>query len=104
MKKKLLSRRGETIAEVLVAILLIMLASAAFAAMVSSASKVNAKAAAQDVKLYDALSAAEKKTASADATVSSSVTVEPSVGSNFTIGVTYYSDADGTLYAYGIGG
>ena len=96
MKKKLLSRRGETIAEVLVAVLLIMLASAAFAAMVSSASKVNAKAEAQDEKLYAALTAAETKSNGTDGTVS--------VTGAGDFSVSYYSDTDGTLYAYGIGG
>lgn len=95
MKKKLLSRCGETIAEVLVAVLLIMLASAAFAAMVSSASKVNAKAEAQDKKLYAALSDAETMQNGIDGTVN--VT-----GVSRGFSVTYYSDSDGNLYSYAL--
>ena len=96
MKKKLLSRRGETIAEVLVAVLLIMIASAAFAAMVSSASTVNATAEAQDEKLYTAFSAAELQADETGTAGTVTVTgVEP-------FDVYYYSDSDGNLYSYAL--
>lgn len=59
MKRKLKSRKGETLIETLAAILVISLGSAAFAGMVSVSAEFNSAALTRDTAYYEALSEAE---------------------------------------------
>ena len=98
---KLRSRKGETLTETLVAILLVGLASVVLASMISAASSMSAQALERDTALYEAVTAVETqpdeaKTGEADSKVQ--VTIESNPAENFP--VTYFSDEDGTLYSY----
>lgn len=102
--KKLCSRRGETLTETLVAVLVVGLSSAVLAAMIGAASRLNAVAIQKDETLYAAVIAAETGQDAAAETGKVQVTV----GSDtVTFGsVSYYTDKDeenqaiGTLYSY----
>lgn len=59
LKQKLSARRGETLTETLVAILVISLSAAVLAAMIGAASRMNRLAIQQDEANYAAISAAE---------------------------------------------
>lgn len=98
---KLASRRGETLTETLVAVLMVALASVLLASMLSSASRMNAAAMEKDEALYDAVTAAETGGGSGE-TGTVRVTLGGAALPDFN--VTYYSDAGGTLYAYGRSG
>lgn len=67
MKRKLKSRKGETLIETLAAILVISLGSAAFAGMVSVSAEFNSAALTRDNAYYDALSKAEPAPEGTDA-------------------------------------
>ena len=99
--RKLRSRKGETLTEKLVAILLVGLASVVLASMISAASRMGAQALEWDTALYEAVTAVETqpdeaKTGETDSKVQ--VTNGSNPAEDFT--VAYYSDADGTLYSY----
>lgn len=64
LKRKLSSRRGDTLVEVLVSILVAGLSVALLVGMVATGAKFNAMARAEDEALYQELSAAEGRTAS----------------------------------------
>ena len=98
---KLRSRKGETLTETLVAILLVGLASVVLASMIGAASRMGVQAKEQDEKLRDAVTAVETqpdeaKTEAANPNVQVTIGSEPA--ENFA--VTYFSDEDGTLYSY----
>ncbi|MCF2615672.1 type II secretion system protein [Oscillibacter valericigenes] len=98
---KLRSRKGETLTETLVAILLVGLASVVLASMISAASRMGAQALEWDTALYEAVTAVETqpdeaKTEAAYPKVQVTIGSEPA--ENFA--VTYFSDEDGTLYSY----
>lgn len=69
MFRKLKSQKGETLVETIAAILVVSLASAAFAAMIMSASKLNSKAAEIDQTYYAALETVEKNDGATHGTV-----------------------------------
>ena len=99
--RKLRSRKGETLTETLVAILLVGLASVVLASMISAASRMGAQALEWDTALYEAVTAVETqpdeaKTEAANPNVQVTIGREPA--ENFA--VTYFSDEDGTLYFY----
>lgn len=98
---KLRSRKGETLTETLVAILLVGLASVVLASMISAASRMGAQALEWDTALYEAVTAVETqpdeaKTEAANPNVQVTIGSEPA--ENFA--VTYFSDENGTLYSY----
>jgi len=94
---KLNSRRGETLTETLVGILIVGLSSVVLAAMVTAASNMNATAIAGDKALYAAVTAAEKGTQIG----SQEVTVEVTVGTSSTPFVSKLcGDENVPLYAY----
>lgn len=100
---KLRSRKGETLTETLIAVLIVGLASVVLASMVTAASRMSAQAEERDDKLYAAVTAAEAQPDSAKVEESdSSPTVQVTVGDNSTVNfsVTYFSDEDGTLSSY----
>ena len=59
MKRKLKSRRGETLVESLCAVLIASLSAALLAGMVTAASNMNISARENDAKLYSSISDAE---------------------------------------------
>ena len=98
---KLRSRKGETLTETLVALLIVGLSSVVLASMIGAASRMGVQAKEQDEKLRDAVTAVETqpdeaKTGETDSKVQ--VTIGSNPAEDFT--VAYYSDADGTLYSY----
>lgn len=97
---KLRSRKGETLTETLVAILLVGLASVVLASMISAASRMGAQALEWDTALYEAVTAVETQPdeAKTEAAKKVQVTIGSEPAEDFT--VAYYSDADGTLYSY----
>lgn len=78
--KKLASRRGETLTETLVGVLIVGLASVALASMVVASSNMNAAAIKADEALYKAVSRAEGRTPVEDGGTGEKVTVEVTVG------------------------
>ena len=64
--KKLKSRRGETLTETLVSVLIIAMAAALLATMVGVSTRLTARAGAEDEKFYRELSDAEAGAAAAD--------------------------------------
>lgn len=72
MLRKLQSKKGETLVETIAAILVLSLASAAFAALIMSATKINSTAAEIDKAYYQALETVEKNN---DATKQETITV-----------------------------
>lgn len=98
MRRKLRSRRGETLIESLVALLLVSIASVALIAMVTSASRMNKAANQLDSGLYAAVSAAEVRQDNEDkedGTVT--VTVD---GDSVTKDVTFYGSGDASIFSY----
>lgn len=59
MKRKLKSRRGETLVEALCSVLVAALSAALLAGMVTAASNMNSAARENDAKLYSSITAAE---------------------------------------------
>lgn len=101
-RNKLRSRKGETLSETLVAVLLVGLASVVLASMIGAASRMSARSLERDVKLYAAVTAAETKPDDSAETEKTDSKVRVNVGNapakEFT--VTFFSDEDGTLYSY----
>ncbi|MDO4516821.1 MAG: hypothetical protein Q4C76_06780 [Bacillota bacterium] len=105
---KLASRRGETLTETLVAILVVALSSAILATMIGAASRMNKTAMEKDAQLYGAVTAAETKTTEVtEETPQVEVTVGSKTvtfGTDGTGTIEYYSDVsdneNGTLYSY----
>ena len=103
---KLASRRGETLTETLVAILVVALSSVILATMIGAASRMNKTAMEKDEQLYGAVTAAEAKPDSAktaDTTTNVNVTVDGKsviFGNSGAGSITYYVDASNTLYSY----
>lgn len=95
--RKLSACRGETIAEVLVAILVAGLSVALLAGMITAATRLNATARKADAALYSELAAAEGRTKILEETGSAQLTLD---GDTYHIPVTVYGVQDG-LTAYG---
>lgn len=95
LREKLKSKKGETLAEVLCAMLVVTLTSVAFATMVSAASNMNARSRQADKELYAALSAAE--TAGEEIGEGS---VQVQIGGQTHNFKVYYYGVDGELAAY----
>ena len=112
---KLASQRGETLIEVLAGMVIISLASAVFAGLVSSAGKINEKTKLEDQKFYSAMSGLEMGDVSGeDGGDSGTVTAEEgklivseaeyvdgsaeATGTPETVAVTLYHGED--MYAY----
>ncbi len=101
---KLKSWAGESFSEVLVALLIVALASMLLAAMYSASGSVDAKVKQEDSEFYKEVSAVEAMDATAP-----SMTTDPtesieikddSSGFNATISVNVYQTDDGTLKSY----
>lgn len=98
---KLRSRKGETLTETLVAVLLVGLASVVLASMIGAASRMSGLALERDKNLYEEITAAETQK---DSGQNGDVTIKIG-GSNKSMTVTYYGE-EGQLnsYAYKKGG
>lgn len=88
--RKLLNRRGETLSETLCAILVVGLAVALLAGLISAASRLDRKAAQADAALYQAVSQAE---GAADSGTPGQITVTIGTGTK-TVTVTFYGDKE----------
>ena len=98
--RKLRSRKGETLTETLVAVLLVGLASVVLASMISAASHMSAQALERDTALYDEITVAEAQSSGQNG----SVTVEIG-GSSQNFNVTYFGEEDQLhSYSYDKGG
>ena len=90
---KLRSRRGETFVEVLVALLIVALATMLLASMVTASGSIDANTREQDEKFYDAVSALESgevdTAAGGTATTGKKVTVNWD-GTNVEVNVDIY--------------
>lgn len=93
---KLRSRRGETLTETLVGILLVGLASVVLASMVGASSRMSAQALKRDADLYEEIASAETRTGDSSG---GRVTVWIG-GSHQDFSVTYYGE-EGQLRSYG---
>lgn len=97
LKRKLASRRGETLVEVLVSILLAGLSVLLLVSMLSAAARFNTAARQADARLYAELSAAEGRTQEVDGSASLSLVIG---GQTTLIDVAVYGAQDGlTAYA-----
>lgn len=99
MKKvfsKLKSRLGETFTEILVALLIVALASMLLVSMYSASGSIDMATREQDKEFYEAISQVEKMEGTGDP---GTITVSGG-GTNIEINVNVYSDTDGTLKAY----
>ena len=103
LSRKLASRRGETLAETLVTILLIAMASAMLAVMLTSAVRINNTADQATKALYEELTIAETGKGGGGGSVA--VTIDRGTGKQVTvtIDVTVHG-AEGALRAYGKAG
>lgn len=97
LRAKLSARRGETIAEVLAAILVAGLAVALLVGMISAASRLNASARRADEALYQELAAAEGRKTPALAAGQVTLTIGDK---DYDLPVSVYGTEDG-LTAYG---
>ena len=88
--RKLRNRRGETLSETLCAILVVGLAVALLAGLISAASRLDRKAAQADAALYQAVSQAE---GAAGSGASGQITVTIGTGTK-TVDVTFYGNKD----------
>ena len=88
--RKLRNRRGETLSETLCAILVVGLAVALLAGLISAASRLDRKAAQANAALYQAVSQAE---GAADSGTSGQITVTVN-GVEKPINVTFYGNKD----------
>lgn len=96
---KLRSRAGETLAEILVALLIIALASILMVGMYSASTSIDKSARDQDKKLYESLSAVEGGTATATKqTVTLTDTTAGVTHENVDIEVNVYEDGAFTAY------
>ena len=102
---KLKSRGGETLTETLVAVLVVSLASAALAALLTAAVNLNQKAKAQDAVLYQAVTEAQfPQGTGLGETGTVTVTVKKPIGGvteeTVRFDVTMTGDSEGLLRAY----
>lgn len=99
--KILKGRRGETITEALVTILIVAIAAAMFATMVMVASNILRTATEETAKMYGELSIAETRTGGTEGTVKFTIGIETK-----TPAVQFYSEGEGALtsYAKAVGG
>lgn len=98
--RKLSGKSGETLAETLCALLVIVLSSVLLAGMLSAAAHLNAQAMAQDQKLAGERAVAETQTLPDDSAGDSvSVTAEGALP-GATLPVTYYRQEGGALTSY----
>lgn len=67
LKAKAMSKKGETLAEILIAILIIALAAGLFATMYAASMSINTAARQEDEKFYQAAKELEEKIDSSDA-------------------------------------
>lgn len=88
--RKLRNRRGETLSETLCAILVVGLAVALLAGLISAASRLDRKAAQADAALYQAVSQAE---GAAGSGTPGQITVAIGTGTK-TVDVTFYGNKD----------
>ena len=95
--KKFRSKCGETLAETLVGVLVIALASVALASMITASAKLSTKAKENDDRLYQSISAAETQSGTGtDGTVTvviGSASVEKAVK-------FYCADPEEPIYSY----
>lgn len=99
--RKLRSRKGETLTETLVAVLLVGLASVVLASMISAASHMSAQALERDTALYNEITVAEAQSSGVQ---NGSVTVEIG-GSSQNFNVAYFGEEDQLhSYSYDKGG
>lgn len=92
---KLRSRKGETLTETLVALLIVGLSSVVLASMIGAASRMGIQAAERDEELREEISAAETRTGSGQ---SGDVTVKID-GTDINFPVSYYGE-EGKLHSY----
>lgn len=95
LKQKLAARRGETLTETLVAILVISLSAAVLAAMIGAASRMNRLAIQQDEANYAAISAAETGAGTA---TNGTVTITTVDGSSTNYHVKFYGGSGFVSY------
>ncbi len=96
---KLTSRRGETLTETLVGVLIVGLSSVVLAGMVAASANMNARAIAADEALYAAVTRAESgdPAGSGTAEVEVAVTVD---GANCNFSASLCGDENVPLYSY----
>ncbi len=95
------ARRGETLTEALVGILIVGLSSAVLAAMIVSAARMNEAAAARDEALYAAVTEAENGTLSGGEGTEESIEVQVQVaGKTHIFAAKLCGDKDIPLCAY----
>lgn len=92
---KLRSRKGETLTETLVALLIVGLSSVVLASMIGAASRMGTQALERDKNLYEEITATETRPESGQ---SGSVMVKID-GTNENFNVTYYG-GEGQLHSY----
>ena len=95
--KKIRSRSGETMAEVLVALLIIALSSMLLVSMISTAASIDARTRERDKTFYEDLSRAETRTAAGGAAGTGEVIITGGSASQ-TIHVTIYGGNGLTSY------
>lgn len=98
--KKLRSRRGETLVESLVSILIIALSSAMFATMVTTAVNINLKTETATAEFYEEFAAAEDTNATPE---SATITLN-GIGISGSVQVDLYKADNGALASYRKGG
>lgn len=96
---KIRSRSGESLAEVLVAMLIILLAALLLMSMVSASGNIDMQVKEQDSSFYDALSQLEKKAGTESKT--GKVTVTDDAGTQIEIDVTVYTQDGMRAYEKG---
>lgn len=97
--KKLRSRCGETLVEVLCALVIVALCTVVFSTMISAATDMNAETIDGNGEMFAALSSAET---GADAIGTGTVKYSVDGGAEETVSVTYYG-ADGMAVSYDVG-
>lgn len=98
LNRKLRSKSGETLAEVLMAILIIAIVSAGFATAISSASKTVKESARMDKELFESISDTESLSGtSGNGNVSVSIG-----GSTTSYAVTFVTDSNNNFKTYSI--
>lgn len=98
MREKLHNRRGETLTETLVAVLLIALSAAALAGMTASSARVTGRAEEKMQGVYDERSAAERGAPAG--TPGRTVKIQGGTGGEESVTVYFSGEANGLL-AYG---
>lgn len=105
MKKLICDKKGETLVEVLAAILIFTLSSIILYSMVTTASKVNMKAKEKDAEVQDQMKIAEYASAANSTAGTVTMTLHKNDGSKIkdmkTFNVFIFKDdVEGSLYAY----